>query len=347
LTRLLAFLHHQPVLDAAGIETRLRQRVSRTEFFGLMLAIAMLLAFTIKPVADAIGFDWENYLRAAREPNHPANEYYYPYWVLPLVWLIGLAGVEIGYFIWGVLNILGAWFAARVFGGKAILALVSYQLLYMLFYGQIVGVMLAGVALFWWGMERKRWELASIGALLGALKYQSGAPLILALWLLAGISWRERTRVLMLPIAVAIISLIIYPLWPLDILERLESKPPEASASISLWLYIGPAALIFWLPTVLLPMKFSSRMVAVAATAALAMPYFQQADLLMLTALPTGWLGIWGCLGYVLLPAFGWDGLRVLAIFPALAYLWTVGPAAWQFLQRKPTDPTQLSTNTG
>lgn len=347
MTRLLALFPNEPILDATTIETRLRKRVSLAEFFGLALALLILLAFTINPVAEAIGFDWENYLRAAREPNHPANEYYYPYWVLPLVWLIGLPGVEIGYFIWGALNILGAWFATRVFGGKAILVLVSYQLLYMLFYGQIVGVMLAGAALFWWGMERKRWELAGIGALLGVLKYQSGALLILVLWLLSNVSWRERGRVLVLPIAVALISLIIYPLWPLDILERLESKPPEASASISLWLYLGPAALIFWLPTVLLPMKFGSRVVAVSATAALAMPYFQQADLLMLTALPTGWLGIWGCLGYVLLPAFGWEGLRILAIFPALAYLWTVGPAALKFLQRKPTDPAQISTNSG
>ena len=75
----------------------------------------------------------------------------------------------------------GIWFAVRVFGGKSPLALLSYQMLFVCFYGQIAGVIVAGLALLWWSLERKRWLLAGIGAALALIKWQMGLPLCAAL----------------------------------------------------------------------------------------------------------------------------------------------------------------------
>ena len=55
------------------------------------------------------------------------------------------------------------------------------------------------------------------------------------------------------------------------------------------------------------------------ATSMLALPYFQQADLMVLFVLPCGWLPLLGNLGY-LMAARGWEVLPWLCIIPLMEY---------------------------
>jgi len=227
----------------------------------------------------------------------------------------------VGYILWGTFNIFGYFFAVRVFGGRSLAALLSFQLFYVLYFGQITGLILAGLALFWWGAVNHKLEAAGVGLLLAVTKYQLGLPLALFLWASADLSWRERFRCLAIPAIVTILSLFIWPRWPLISMNTILTNPPNDLGSISLWRWIGPWALLLLLPPLILRRPLSQRLVMFAAAVSLSVPYFQQTDLLLLFAMPVGWLALLGNLGYPLMFLWSWNGLPGLAIVPASIYL--------------------------
>ena len=101
--------------------------------------------------------------------------FYYAYWSLPLFNVLNRLPLPTAFAAWSVLNLLCAWFAVRVFGGKPILVLGSYQMLNILYYGQISGVLAGGLALLWWGILHRKWGAAGFGLLLALTKYPGGA----------------------------------------------------------------------------------------------------------------------------------------------------------------------------
>ncbi len=304
--------------DIDIINERLRQRPSLLEFFGIAFNISLILLMiaqsSIRP-----GIDFEVYLTAT-EGGFIRLNYFYAYWLLPVFKLLSLLEFNLALTLWTTANVLGIWFAGRVFGGRSGLALLTYQMFYVVFYGQIIGVIVAGLALLWWGLCSRRWHIAGLGLILACTKYQAGFPLGLALWLLADITWRERIRVLIVPTVITVISLILYPLWPLGIIASYNQRAVINHANITLWRYIGPLSLILWLPVLIVPMTRAKRIILVAATASLALPYFQNADLLALFVLPIGWVAILGNVGFLFL-SFEWVALQILFIIPLIIYL--------------------------
>jgi hypothetical protein len=234
-----------------------------------------------------------------------------------------LLSLDLAFLIWAVVNIAGVWFAARVFGGSASIALLSYPMLYSVFYGQITGVIVAGLALLWWGLHRHKAWVAGIGILLAAIKWQMGVPLIIALWIMAEVSWRERLHAVIVPLVVGLASLVVYPLWIIDVLRRLSEQPPVTFGSISLWQYFGALSLLLWLPPLSLPLPKGRRLVAVAAAGALAIPYYQHTGLIALFVLPVGWLGLLGNLGYLYV-VLGEIGFAALSVVGLIAYGWAL-----------------------
>jgi hypothetical protein len=117
------------------------------------------------------------------------------------------------------------------------------------------------------------------------------------------------------------------------LIETARALPPDTRASLSLWQYIGVAAGLLWLPPLLAlmphsPLRLSDgrRLALVVCAVALALPYFQQTDLLLLYVLPVGALpALVGSLGFPLFAAAGWTGLKALAIIPAAVYAWALG----------------------
>lgn len=317
--------------DAATLDRRIKQRPTLSEAFALFMMLGFLGIFThlqIQGVFEAN--DWRDYVYAIN--GFRGSGFFYADWILPLIELLDLLPGVWGYTVFALLNLAGVWFAIRVFRGPAPHALLNYQMLYVLYYGNISGLIIGALGLFWWSMAHKRWHLAGFALTLACTKYHLGGLIALGLWLLADISWRDRLRILIVPVLISALSLVIYPLWPLHTINRIITIGPKTWGSISLWRWIGPASLVLWLPVVWLRLRPAARMVAICATVALASPYFQQTDLLALFVMPTGWLAVLGNAGIVFY--WGqWAALRILVIVPLIAYLAMIGPplrAVWQ-----------------
>lgn len=340
---LAKFFSLEADLAPDDIEARLRRQPTRGEIIALVVALGLLVIISLvlpyKPDpqdGSGIGFDWRVF-QAAATGETPYFDFYYfnPYWLLPLVYVIQLVGDPLGYFIWNLINFGGVLFAGRVFGGKLPPLLLSFQMIWIILTGQITGLMVAGLALMWWAMQRGWWHVAGLGALFAIGKYHWGLPLTLAVWLLNDARWQDRAKVLIVPGVVALLSLVLYPLWVLDVLADVQKAPPEASASISLWQWVPLAPLLLWVPVLAVPMERSRRLILIATTSAIAMPYFQQADLVLIFAMPTAFMALLGQAGWVLL-ALDTDFavLRWLFVLPVILYVQLLWVPFWAWRAR-------------
>lgn len=322
---------HLLTADPVSMDHRLRSRPTPWELSALVLALSMSGVFAwIHAQSGGLPYDYDAYISAGQGN---LLQHYYMDWILPLYWLFARIPMPWGYLLWSILGILCVYFAARVFGGNTVLVVLSYQMFYVLFLGQITGILIGGLALAWWAMAHKRWYVAGLGFLIAFTKVQIGA-LGLLLWLLADISWKQRLRSLLVPVLASIVLFVINPSWPLDMVARLQRFSPIDWASISLWRWIGPAALLFWLPPLLLPLGRPERFLALMAACPLALPYFQQADLLALFVLPIGWLPVLlGNLGYLFV-LFQYEVLALLWIVPLVTYAGLVVPAAFRLIKK-------------
>jgi len=322
----------------AGLETsssvmdaRLWARLTRVEFFVLAFSFSLTGFFAwIHSQVSFPPYDYAIYIRAAQGDF---LQFYYAEWSLPLFWILAKLPFTAGYLVWTGLNIVCIFLAGRVFGGKTALVLLTFQTFYVLFLGQVTGILVGGLALGWWGMAHRRWGVAGLGLLLAATKFQVGLTFGLLLWLGAEIAWRDRLRVLFIPAAGMILSLLIHPSWPYDLYQRIQDYPPFDWASISLWQYLGVSALLFILPPLVLPLSRRARLLCLAAACTFALPYFQQADLLVLFILPVGWLPILlGNLGFLFFE-YQFNALCMLWGIPLIIYLSVILPVAYQMMR--------------
>ena len=303
------------------IEKRLRVRVTRGEFAGFSLAVCFMLGLLyLDPTGSGIAGDFRGHMAAG---HGDLTYFFYPNWFIPFYAGLAALPFPVAYCTINLINLVGIWFACRVFNGNGAIALSSYQTLHVMYYGQTTGILLGGLALMYWAMERKRYWLAGAALVIALIKYQTGIPLILALWLTDISPFREKLRIAVIPIAVMVVSLLVYGLWPIDLIHRLQNAPPVAVNNVVLWQWIGPLVLVLWLPVIFLPLSRNRRIIAVAATTALAIPYLLHNDLLLLFMLPVGGLGLLGNFGYLKgFPQFDWNALRALVFIPLLLYVW-------------------------
>lgn len=319
------------ITNAEQLNQNLRQRLTRGELFSLALAFGAAGGFLwLSPVISYTFFDFKIYLNTAQGIF---TGYYYGYWLLPIFALLAKLPLGWSYLLWSTLNILGVFFAARLFGGKAPLALLSYQMFYSLIYGSISGVVVGALALCWWGLLNRKWDIAGLGIALAGAKFQIGITGSLLLLLTADTSWKDRARALLVPLLVGIASLFLYPGWPFELLHNSMNVPPNTNGSISLWRWLGPWALLLWIPPLLLRLPLHRRFIALVAAMGLALPYFQQSDLLFLLVMPIGWVGLLGNLGYFM-NRFGWLALQSLAVLPLVVYGVAVLPACLNLIKR-------------
>lgn len=291
------------------------KKVSLWEFFALVFAFSTIIGFVIvKP--DSLHYDLGNYLKTA---NGDYGNYYYAYWFVPVFRLLGSLPVVSSFLLWDAIGVISVFFATRIFGGNPVVVLVSFQMCYTLYQGQITGLIVGALALLWWGMAQKRWLFAGVGLLIASTKFQSGFVIAIIMLLMADVSWKERLRVVFLPLVVFLFSLLQYPGWPLQLISVIKSNPPNDWGNLTLWQWVGPAILVLWIPPILLPLTKENRLIALVSTATLAVPYFQQSDLITLFAFPIGWIPIAGSLG-VLGVKFGYIVQHLLALIPLTVY---------------------------
>lgn len=309
-------------LDYDEIKHRLQRRMSLGEVFaiGLCLAVAGIAIWLNQSGLTGL-YDFESHM----DINHGDYwNYFYPKWIDPLYNLLSFLPFYAAYGALVILNILGAFFAARVFKSPAALILISYQSLYNIFYGNITGLVIGGIGLLWFGLASRKWWLAGIGLLLAGAKYQSGLLIAGLILLYANLPWKEKARTMIVPLLVTVATLTVDPQWPFDLIARIMNTPPNADGSLSLWRWLGPAALIFLIPPLVLRIPREERLLLALAAIPLAAPYFQQTDLLGVMVLPTGWLvALSGNISFTF-PLLGHLGLQIAFIVPLGLYLYAL-----------------------
>jgi hypothetical protein len=313
--------------DPQAMDVRLKAPLGRWELFGVTFCTALVGIFIwLIKIKAGYPVDFQVFMSPGISPA-----IFYGYWILPVFSLLKLLPFEAAYAIWSIVNILCLFFTVRVFGGKSLLVFLSYQLFTSLYYGQISGIVAGGLALCWWGICHHKLNMAGLGLLIAMTKYQVGLLGLFIIWY-AAISWREFFKLMIVPLVIGLLSIIVYPLWPLDMLHKL-SGFSFMDLGITLWIYIGAWCLLFWLPAVVLPLDKSRRFLALFCLVTFATPYFQHVDLLTLFAFPMGWLPLLGNIGY-LFPFIDKTAVRLVAIIPILLYLMCVLPAVFQLARR-------------
>lgn len=316
------------------LKSRLFSLPSLWEFAALSFNVFALGVFIYLGTTKYAGyFDYEVYLQAGRGNFSTGRGFYYAYWILPFLRVLSVLPFRVGLFLWGILNILGTFIGARIFGDQASLVLFSYQALSILFGGQITGIIIGGVGVLWIGLKLEIWLLAAVGLLVASTKYHIGGLFSLLLLLFVDKPLEKKLRVILLTGLFVIISLIKYPGWPIAILQRIQNTPPNSLTNISLWHWLGPVVLLLWIPPLLTPLSKLHRLIALMSALCLAIPYFQQYDLIMLFVLPLGWLTWLGVLGYGKY-FFPIEWLQFLVIIPMITYFSIFFPWVSKYIRK-------------
>lgn len=298
------------------IDKRIKRKISLVEL-GVVVAAFLLNIYLFIFISKGTVVDYHNYLYAVQGDY---QQFFYGYWLLPLLYPFSRLPFIGGYLIWTLLNIAGVWFAARVFNGKSVIALISYQFLSVLYFGQITGILCGMIALFWWGMHKQKYIFGGLALLIAISKPQTGAMVAILLWLFAEIPWQKKIRVWIIPMLGILITFLVYPTWLYDIYSRLGNVITWSNVSLRQW--IGSWALILLIPVILLPMNRQLRFLMVTAALIMNSPYFLQQDLLILLIFPIGWFPV--ILGYIpaiMFTYYSFEGHPSGVVIPIYLYI--------------------------
>ncbi len=240
----------------------------------LAVALGMTAFFTPHP-------EWHGDLLAFRA--YP-EELWHPYWARWLFAALTLPSETLAYVLLSLASIAGLTFAAHTFGGKTWMLFLSFPFAWTLYYGQIDGLAVAGLALAWWAVRREKPLLAGAGLMLASIKPQLTLPLVVLFWWWSSPKWKT----LLIPFAVLLLSVLQWGFWIPAWLAHLNTAGwlVSLSRNISLFPELGWWVALIWLPIGLIPLSKERKVIAFAAGTALSMPYFPLPSAVLLFSLP-------------------------------------------------------------
>lgn len=245
-----------------------------------------------------------------------------PPWLVPFmapfVSLPGRAGYITFMGVMIAMVILGTYW----FGGRPVLVLLSAQMSWVLWWGQLEGWGVFALVLGTIALKRKSWFLMFLALAIGAFKPQIGFIPLLGLWWWLG---RERWKALAAFVLLTAASIVIWGPWPWWYYQGIIGFVGDGHADT--WTAsLGLAALPLLLPAVLLPLNRYQRLIALTATGLLISPYLPYYSTILLLAfnLPV-WAYLFAFIGY--LPNLIGTGLAWNAIV-----LLPIGVLAWLYL---------------
>lgn len=312
------------------LEKRVHRPLERVEVILLALHIGLMVGYIRYWVQGyPVFFDYGDYSSwAAGNFQH----FFYAYWALPIFkFLNALPGV-ISVALWGVMNILSLFMGTRIFGNRVGIVFTTYQTFYIVYYGQIIGVIIGGLALLWLGLRKENYLVGGIGLVIAGIKFHIGLPVALLLIFLNDTSWDEILKIAAIPTLVGLVSVIADPSWPLRLIRGIGENPPNRMGSITLWQWVGAFSMFLWVPIVLLPMTKMERLMASLSALSLSLPYFQQTDLLTMFVFPLGPISWLGNLGFFFI--FGkWAIFKGLVVIPIYVYFVLIGSCLLKFVR--------------
>jgi hypothetical protein len=273
-----------------------------------------------------------------------------PPWLSTILTPFVMLPERVGFSLFLAFSVAIIVFSTHALKGHPIPLLLSAQLSWILWWGQIDGLAILGLALAWIAYQKKSWVLMSVAFLLVLLKPQVSLIPFMFLWWWLG---KERWKTATLSAILLLLSVIIWgpwPLWSITKVIRFAGQSTYGPWNTSL----GVMAFPLFIPAIFLPLKDrSKRLLAISATALLVSPYMPYYSTLVLFCFPLPWgLYSFAFLGYfpsLLGTEVAWKGITFL---PILTLLWIYQAPAMQFLQRllisrKISIPTQMQTLLG
>ena len=295
------------------------RKVLHTFPWSLGVAIGMLIFFLPHP-------DWHGDLLNFRTG---IEELRHPYWARWIFAAMNLPSEPVAFVILSLICIGLLYFAVRLYGGKHWVVFTSFAFAWTLIYGQIDAIVVGGLALAWWAIQKKNAYLVGAGLILASIKPQMGLFLGLALWWWSPSRWKA----LVIPAMVFVLSLIQWGWWVPTWMDALLETDflTSLTRNISLWTIFSWWIWLAWPLVFALPVDRPRKLLAIAATTAMTVPYFPlpSAVLFLVMPIPTA---IYAALQIPLISnIFGLDIYFLMKLIPPALLIW----AAWPFLAEK------------
>jgi hypothetical protein len=246
-----------------------------------------------------------------------------PAWIIPfLAPFIYLPG-KIGLIVFMGCTLAITLIGTAVFKGRPIIALLSNQMWWVLYWGQIEGFGILALVLGWYALKKNSWWMMTLALLLGAFKPQLTLIPILLMWWWSG---KARWPSLAVCILVFAFSVVIWGPWPYWYYKGIigfvgDNHYALWNASIGYW------ALPLFIPALLLPMDRLQRIKVVAATTMLCNPYMPYYSTLPLLVFALPWPAyIFAFSGYLVTligPRLAWNSIVMM---PILILVWAYTP---------------------
>jgi hypothetical protein len=246
-----------------------------------------------------------------------------PAWIIPFlapfVYLPGKIGLIVFLGFTLIITLIGT----AVFKGRPIIALLSNQMWWVLYWGQIEAFGILALVLGWYALKKNSWWMMTLALLMGAFKPQLTLIPILLLWWWSG---KARWPSLAVCVLVAVLSVVIWGPWPYWYYQGIirfvgDNHYAIWNASIGYW------ALPLFLPALLLPMERLDRIKVIAATTMLCNPYMPYYSTLPLLIFVLPWPAyIFAFTGYLVTligPRLSWNSIVML---PILTLVWAYYP---------------------
>jgi hypothetical protein len=263
-------------------------------------------------------------------------------WMLNPPWLavimapfIAIPG-KTGYIVFVAATLVMFIFGARRFGGRVILLLLSAQMMWVLWWGQIEGLGILALLIGLVALEKKSWFLMFLSLAVASVKPQLVLVPAAAIWWWSG---KDRWKALLAMVTLVVFSIWAWgpwPLWYAQAILRFTSNGHSAIWNTSL----GLVALPLYIPALLLSLNRQQRLIALIATTCIVSPYmpYYTTILLLCFAIPA-WAYFFAFLGYfpnIIGTQLAWNAIVFL---PLSVLVWLYWPILRSWLSRK-TTPT-------
>lgn len=246
-----------------------------------------------------------------------------PAWIIPfLAPFVYLPG-RIGLIVFMGFTLACTLIGAAIFKGRPVIALLSNQMWWVLYWGQLEGFGILALVLGWYAMKNKSWWMMALALLMGAFKPQLTLIPILLLWWWSG---KARWPSLAVCVLVAGLSVLIWGPWPYWYYQGIIRFVGDNH--YELWnASIGYIALPLFIPALLLPMDRLQRVIAVTATTMLCNPYMPYYSTLPLLVFAVPWPAyLFAFTGYlVTLVGTRWSW-NIVVLLPILTLVWVYFP---------------------
>jgi hypothetical protein len=267
----------------------------------LIIAAGLVVIYAVNfgPLSSQTvgGKDWVDAFRSGARGDY--SHVVTPYWSLFLSYLPARLPEPFGFSVWIAIGAFLVLVTASYFESPLLMLLLSYQMNWVLFYGQVDPYVIFGIGLGYYGVKCSKPLLIGIAISLLLIKPQIGILIAIYYFFSSPSKWKT-----FLMSAIPILaSLLIWPGWPerlyLEQLTTFMDRPPQdwTNTSLGLPLWIGMILSVFVL---ILPLRIKEKVPALIATNLLVSPYstiYSQLSLLSL-GLPKVFY-LWGFIPWV------------------------------------------------